>query len=104
VPSPRHQEGEVPPFVSGGEPADAGDGYATNPSPNPSPTRHLAETVDGPGYLSGNRQEQNVTLMAHARKEALRDKIGVVLLSDGVERFYYPFICREKRIDTDERQ
>ena len=39
------------------------------------------ETIDGLGYLTGNRQE---------RKERLRYKVGVVLLHDGIERFYYP--------------
>ena len=48
------------------------------------------ETIDGLGYLSGNRQEQDVTFVAQERKERLRYKVGVVLLQDGNERFYYP--------------
>ena len=48
------------------------------------------ETIDGLGYLTGNRQEQDVTLTAPERKERLRYKVGVVLLQDGIERFYYP--------------
>ena len=52
--------------------------------------RQYVETSDGIGYLTDNRQEQDVTFVAAERKERLRYKIGVVLLSDGVERFYYP--------------
>lgn len=48
------------------------------------------ETIDGLGYLSGNRQEQDVTFTAQERKARLRNKVGVVLLHDGLERFYYP--------------
>ena len=48
------------------------------------------ETIDGLGYLSGNRQEQDVTFTAQERKERLRYKVGVELLHDGSERFYYP--------------
>jgi TubC N-terminal docking domain len=48
------------------------------------------ETIDGLGYLSGNRREQDVTFVAPERKERLRYKVGVVLLQDGIERFYYP--------------
>ncbi|MFL5655225.1 MAG: phage/plasmid primase, P4 family [Ktedonobacteraceae bacterium] len=51
---------------------------------------HYVQTIDGPGYLTGNRQEQDVTCIADERKEALRYKIGVVILKDGLERFYYP--------------
>lgn len=57
---------------------------------NPSPIRRYVETIDGIGYLSGNRQEQDVTFVAPERKERLRYKVGVVLLSDGGERFYIP--------------
>ena len=48
------------------------------------------ETIDGLGYLTGNRQEHDVTFTAPERKERLRYKVGVVLLQDGIERFYYP--------------
>ena len=48
------------------------------------------ETIDGRGYLSGNRQEQDVTFVAPERKERLRYKVGVVLLQERIERFYYP--------------
>ena len=48
------------------------------------------ETIDGLGYLTGNRQEQDVTFVAPERKERLRYKVGAVLLQDGIERFYYP--------------
>ena len=48
------------------------------------------ETIDGLGYLTGNRQEQDVTFVAPERNERLRYKVGTVLLQDGIERFYYP--------------
>ncbi len=48
------------------------------------------ETIDGLGYLTGNRQVQDVTFVAPERKERLRYKVGVVLLQNGIERFYYP--------------
>ena len=48
------------------------------------------ETIDGLGYITGNRQAQDVTFTAQERKERLRYKVGVVLLQDGIERFYYP--------------
>ena len=50
----------------------------------------IIETIDGLGFLTGNRQEQDVTFVAEVRKERLRYKVGVVLLLDGIERFYYP--------------
>jgi hypothetical protein len=53
------------------------------------------ETIDGLGYLTGNRQEQDVMLVAPERKERLRYKVGVVLLQDGIERFYYPGMVSE---------
>ncbi len=51
---------------------------------------HYVETVDGLGYLTGNQQEQDVTFISEERKERLRYKIGIVMLKDGIERFYYP--------------
>jgi hypothetical protein len=48
------------------------------------------ETIDGLGYLTGNQQEQDVMYVAQERKERLRYKVGVVLIHDGIERFYYP--------------
>ena len=60
------------------------------PFTDPSPARQYVETSDGIGYLTGNRREQDVTFVAPERKERLCYKIGVVLLHDGVERFYYP--------------
>ncbi len=63
----------------------------SQPFTNPSPNRKYVETVDGLGYLTGNRQEQDVTFIASdERKKRLRYKIGVVILKDGIERFYYP--------------
>jgi TubC N-terminal docking domain len=50
----------------------------------------VVETIDGLGSLTGNKREQDVLLVAEERKEALRCRIGVVSLHDGVERFYYP--------------
>ena len=48
------------------------------------------ETIDGLGYLTGFRQEQDITFVAPERKERLRYKVGVALLQNGIERFYYP--------------
>ena len=53
------------------------------------------ETIDGLGYLTGNRQEQDVTFVAQERKERLRYKVGVMLQQDGIERFYYPGMVSE---------
>ena len=53
------------------------------------------ETIDGLGYLTGNRQEQDITFVAPERKERLRYKVGVVLLQNGIERFYYPGVVSE---------
>ena len=52
-------------------------------------TSPFVETIDGLGRLSGNTREQDVSLVAEERKEALRYRIGVVSLRDGRERFYY---------------
>jgi hypothetical protein len=62
--------------------------YATDP---------FVETIDGLGSLTGNRQKQDVTFVAEARKERLRYKVGVVLLQDGIERFYYPGMLSLRR-------
>jgi hypothetical protein len=48
------------------------------------------ETIEGLGYLTGNQQEQDVTFVAQERKMQLCYKVGVVLLQDGIEHFYYP--------------
>src|SRR6266702_8132522 len=49
------------------------------------------DTIDGWGTLTGHRQEFSIIdFVATERKERLRYKIGVVLLQDGVERFYLP--------------
>lgn len=48
------------------------------------------QTIDGLGFLSGNTEEQDITCIAPERQEALRYKIGVVSLHNGMERFYYP--------------
>jgi hypothetical protein len=62
--------------------------YAVDPS---------VETIDGLGYLTGNRQEQDVTFVAQERRERLRYKVGVVLQQDGIERFYYPGMLSLRR-------
>jgi TubC N-terminal docking domain len=48
------------------------------------------ETIDGLGMLTGNTQERDLFCVAEERQEALRYRIGVVSLYDGVERFSYP--------------
>ncbi len=60
------------------------------PYTNPTLVRHYIETADGLGYLTGNQQEQDVTFFSEEKRERLRYKIGVVILKDGIERFYYP--------------
>jgi tubulysin polyketide synthase-like protein len=50
----------------------------------------VVESINGLGYLTGNRQEQDVTFVAQERKEQLCYKVGVVILQDGIEHFYYP--------------
>ncbi|HEY6409475.1 MAG TPA: primase-like DNA-binding domain-containing protein, partial [Ktedonobacteraceae bacterium] len=63
----------------------------SQPYTNPTLVRQYVETADGLGYLTGNQREQDVAFIADdERKARLRYKIGVVLLKDGVERFYYP--------------
>src|SRR5690242_13485449 len=48
------------------------------------------ETVDGPGMLTGARQETDPLCYGTRHGERLRYKIGVRLLSDDIERFYLP--------------
>jgi TubC N-terminal docking domain len=55
--------------------------FARNPS---------VETTDGLGTLTGHTQKQDITWVAPQRLEAWCYKIGVLNLSDGVERFYWP--------------
>ncbi len=55
--------------------------------------------ADGVGILTGNRQEQDITLVAPERKEAWHYKIGVMSLCDGVERFYWPCMVLQARPD-----
>jgi tubulysin polyketide synthase-like protein len=65
------------------------------------------ETMDGLGTLSGNRTEQDLTLVAPPRQEAWRYKIGVVSLNDSKERFYWPrmvLLARPRDIQTTERR
>jgi hypothetical protein len=76
------------------EPASKGNGEQKNmdsqPYMNPTSDRQYVETVDGLGYLTGNQREQDVSFFSEDKRERLRYKIGVVILNDGVERFYYP--------------
>ena len=62
----------------------------SQPYTNPTLVRQYVETVDGLGYLTGNQREQDVSFFSEDKKERLRYKIGVLILKDGVERFYYP--------------
>jgi len=48
------------------------------------------ETIDGLGMLTGNREVRDVSFVAPERKARLRYRVGVQLLHDGVEHFYYP--------------
>ena len=48
------------------------------------------ETIDGPGVLTGARQETDPLCYGTRHGERLRYKIGVRLWQDGVERFYLP--------------
>lgn len=55
--------------------------------------------ADDVGILTGNRQEQDITFVAPERKAAWRYKIGVRSLSDGVERFYWPRMLLQARLE-----
>lgn len=48
------------------------------------------ETIDGPGVLTGTRQETDPVCYSTRQGERLRYKVGVRLLSNGVEGFYLP--------------
>lgn len=48
------------------------------------------ETIDGPGVLTGARQDTDPLCFGTRHGERLRYKIGVRLVQDGVERFYLP--------------
>ncbi len=63
------------------------------------------ETIDGLGVLTGNKQEQDMAFVAPERQEAARYKIGVLLLHNEQEQFYWPrmvLIARPETIQTDE--
>jgi hypothetical protein len=77
------------------------DGFANQPArtrQNPSaiPIREwpadvqFVSTIDGMGYRTGYRREQDVEFIAPERREAARYTYGAVSLLDGIERFYYP--------------
>jgi hypothetical protein len=55
--------------------------------------------ADDVGILTGNRQEQDITLVAPERREAWHYKIGVISLCDGMERFYWPRMVLQARPD-----
>jgi len=49
------------------------------------------ETIDGLGILTGHRQEFGIIdFVASERQERLRYKIGVRLVHNDVEQFYFP--------------
>ena len=50
----------------------------------------FVETPDGPGVLTGARQETDPLCYGTRHGERLRYKVGVRLLSDDIERFYLP--------------
>jgi len=58
------------------------------------------ETIDGLGRLSGNTQQRDLYLVPEERQEALRYRIGVVSLRDGIERFCYPQMVLVARSET----
>ncbi|MBV9688464.1 MAG: hypothetical protein JO202_02015 [Ktedonobacteraceae bacterium] len=72
----------------------------SQPYTNPTLVRQYVETVDGLGYLTGNQREQDVTFFSEEKRERLRYKTGVVILKDGIERFYYPQNTWEARSET----
>ena len=53
--------------------------------------------ADDVGILTGNRLEQDITFVAPERQEVWRYNIGVMSLSDGVERFYWPRMVLQAR-------
>jgi len=57
------------------------------------------KTIDGLGMLTGNREERDISFVAPERQARLRYRIGVRLLHDGVERFYYPGMLGEVRTE-----
>ncbi len=75
----------------------------SQPYTDPTRVRQYVETVDGLGYLTGDIREQDVTFLSEEKRERLRYKIGVVILKDGIERFYFPstiWEVQEKEIQT----
>ena len=59
------------------------------------------ETIDGRGMLTGHTQEQDVSFVAPERLEAWHYKIGVISLTDGIERFYWPrMVLLARPVDT----
>lgn len=53
------------------------------------------ETIDGPGVLTGTRQETDPLCYGTRHGERLRSKVGVRLFGDGIERFYLPGTLQE---------
>ncbi len=54
---------------------------------NPTSDRQYVETVDGLGYLTGHRKEQDGMFFPEEKRERLRYNIGVVILKERIERF-----------------
>lgn len=53
------------------------------------------ESIDGPGVLTGARQETDPLCFGTRHGERLRYKVGVQLLHDSKERFYLPGTLRQ---------
>jgi hypothetical protein len=58
------------------------------------------ETIDGLGVLTGHAKAQDSSWVAPERQEALRYKIGVMSLSERIERFYWPCMVLLGRPET----
>lgn len=64
-------------------------------------------TIHGPGMLTGNAQECDVSFVAPERQERLRYRVGVQLLHNRVEQFYYPgmlLLARPEDVENYQRQ
>ena len=68
--------------------------------------RHAAcpyvQTPDGPGVLTGTRQETDPLCYGTRHGKRLRYKVGVRLVADGVERFYLPGTLWQAKDHTEE--
>ena len=62
------------------------------------------ETIDGPGVLTGTRQETDPLCYGTRHGERLRYKVGVRLVQDGAERFYLPGTLRLAKQQEERRE